>query len=115
MIFWLRRIERKLDLVIQLLTPKGPIMSELDTITASVANVEAGQAAQAAETAKENTLLSTIHAELVAALAAGADPAALQALADRLGAVVTAQQGTVAAVQAAEAANPDPNAPPAAA
>jgi hypothetical protein len=51
------------------------------------------------------TLLATIHQELMDVLAAGATPARIQALADRVDA-------DAARWQAAADANPDPNAPP---
>lgn len=68
---------------------------------ASLTDVNTAVAALEAESAKENALLAQIHTDLVGALANQADPAALQSIVDRLGAVVSGQQ-------AAEAANPAP-------
>ena len=76
-------------------------LKRLENKMATLDDVKAAVTALEAESAKENTLLGQIYADLQAALANQASPTDLQAIVDRLGVVVSGQQ-------AAEAAAPPP-------
>lgn len=87
------------------------IMTALDNLNTAEASVEAIVASVQQSVTTQTALLGQIHAELVAALAAGSnqDPA-IQAVADKLGAQVTALGAVKDALDAATAANADPEA-----
>jgi DNA-binding FadR family transcriptional regulator len=92
------RLDTLIGMVNQLLQQEKIIMAGLDDITAAVA-------AETTVLESAETLLASLHDQLVAALASS-DPAAIQAVVDQIGT-------NTAALAAAVAAN-TPAAPPAA-
>lgn len=91
-------------------------MAAIDDLNAREAQLETVVGVVADAVSANSTLLGTIHAELVAALAnqgVNQDPA-IQAVADKLGAQVPLLQQAADALTAAATANPDPAAPVAA-
>jgi hypothetical protein len=103
-----------LDAISQLTQKVSKIMSALETLNANEAKLETVVAAVATAVTSNAALLGTIHGELVAALANGNQDPAIQAIADKLEAQTTSLQAAADALTAAAAANPDPNAVPAA-
>lgn len=98
-----------LHIVRSLQTQGATIMADLQALEAQVASVEAETAAQTEIEASAATLLNQLS-DLIRANAT--DPAALQALADRLSSATTAGGSSNAALVAAVTANTPAAAPP---
>jgi hypothetical protein len=101
-----------LDAISQLTKEVKRMSQSLDNLNTNEAALEAVVASVAAAMTTQTALMATIHQELIGALAnsSNQDPA-IQAAADRLQASISGLTNVANALNAATAANPDPNAP----